>query len=251
MNEIQQYPKIADHVSHTLIDGEGVLLNQKTGKYLGLNAVGTRIFEMLQSGCTPDQIASQLSDRYKVGEELIRRDMQKFLDDAIRHDIVVFSPTSPKPLPTPPAPPQPVISNEAPQDISAGPLLVIHAYLLLFIIDCRLKFTKFDAVLKWLNAAKSRKSTSENDSAARHRVLIARVCRAVETSTKFYYRNQKDCLPNAILACYLMKKLGVPVKFCIGVTKFPFKAHAWVEYEEQVVFTTPANLWKYRAIMQL
>lgn len=246
-----QGPMLASHVSRVLIDGEGVLLNQKTGKYLGLNAVGTRILEMIQAGFRTEQITEELADLYQVDKATIQRDVEKFLEQAAKHDLLVFGPTrEPRIAADSPSVTAPVLSKDIPQDDArTRSWLVIHAYYLLFIIDWRLKSHSFEAVLQWLND-KSRGARPLRDLDA-DRIAIQQVRDAIGRATKFYYRTRRDCLPNAMLAYYLMKKRGIAVKFCIGVTKFPFKGHAWVEYEGKVVYTTPASLWKYRAIMKV
>jgi hypothetical protein len=254
MNKESCFPIVAEHVSYILIDGEGVLLNQKTSKYLGLNSTGTRIFEMLQMGCTSEQVVAGLAALYRTPNDIVRRDVLIFLEEAARHGLVAFSPapgtivgarldTVDTPVRTMEIPVHPVRARSI-------PFLIVRAYALLFIIDWRLKFSKFDTVLRWLKSRDSR-CPKEINSAQRDHTLIQQVRRAVTISTRFYYRTRKDCLPNAMLAYYLLKERGVPVKFCIGVTKFPFKGHAWVEYKGQVVFTTPASLWKYRPIMSI
>jgi len=242
---------LASHVRRVLIDGEGVLLNQKTGKYLGLNAVGTQILEMIQAGLGTEHITEKLAVVYQVDKATIQRDVEQFLEQAAKHDLLVFGLASESPITADPsAPAAPVLSRDIPEHGAKARLwLVLHAYLLLFIIDWRLKSHSFNAVLQWLNE-KSEGATPTRDPAT-DRIVIQQVSEAIGGATKFYYRTRRDCLPNAMLAYYLMRRQGVVVKFCIGVTKFPFKGHAWVEYEDKVVYTTPASLWKYRAIMKV
>ena len=247
-----QEPMLASHVSRVLIDGEGVLLNQKTGKYLGLNAVGTRILEMIQEGLRTEQITEKLAELYQVDRATVRRDVEKFLEQAAKHDLLVLSPAmgGARIAEDSSSGAAPVLSKDIPQDgAKARRRLVLHAYFLLFIIDWRLKSHSFETVLQWLNDRSGGAKPSRDVGAAR--IAIQQVRDAIGRATKFYYRTRRDCLPNAMLAYYLMKKRGVAVKFCIGVTKFPFKGHAWVEYEGKVVYTTPASLWKYRAIMKV
>ncbi len=130
-------------------------------------------------------------------------------------------------------------------------VLVVRAWLQMLMIDCRLKFTKFEAVQKWIVEAAKLKANQTNDCPTSAPRVIDEVCRVVQTASRFYYRVRRDCLPNAMLAFYLMRKLGLPVELCLGVRKFPFKAHAWVEFEGRVVFTTPADIPKYKVIMKM
>ncbi len=130
-------------------------------------------------------------------------------------------------------------------------LLLIRAYILLIVIDWKLKFRTFDAAHDWMLRAAKAKSSWRNDAAPSTAKAIDEVHDVVEKASRFYYRTQRDCLPAAILAYYLMRKIGIPVSFCMGVKKFPFAGHAWVEYEDRVVFTTPANVEAYRVILKV
>lgn len=245
-------PVIASHVSQVLIDGQGVLLNRKTGKYLGLNAVGTQIVEMLQAGNTTEKITEHLASKYRMDKEIIAQDIAKFLEQAAKHQLLASSSEAATFVDSKLASEAaPSLDQELTQAGASAPgWMILRAYVLLFIVDWRLKYHEFDAVLDWLNN-RTRKSQTAANSPETDRLIIQQVSHAMSTATKFYYRTRRDCLPNAMLAYYLMKSNGVPVKFCIGVTKFPFKGHAWVEYLGKVVYTTPASLWKYRAIMKV
>ena len=52
---------------------------------------------------------------------------------------------------------------------------------------------------------------------------------AVRIATRYYYRRGPDCLPRALVIFMLLRCRGVPATLRIGVKRFPFGAHAWVE----------------------
>jgi len=251
----EQVPTVANHVSYILIDGEAILLNRKTGKYLGLNAVATHIVEMFNGASNIQQITSALAADYNISIELARKDINNFVQEAKAFDVVVLYDTPQHESKTSTATrangQAPIRHNSFPQArFKAGPFLIIRAYLCLLMIDLRFQITEFDRVVKWVATDSGSKGTATPDPEIAAK-SISQVCHAVQTAARFYYRKRRDCLPNAMLAYYLLRRQGVPVNFCIGVTKFPFKGHAWVEYEGRVVFTTPASLWKYRAVMTI
>lgn len=56
-----------------------------------------------------------------------------------------------------------------------------------------------------------------------------RVRDVVRTASRYYYRRRLDCLPCAMTAYILLRWRGVPATLRIGVKRYPFGAHAWVE----------------------
>lgn len=67
-----------DQVSSDL-DGEAVILNLKTGIYLGLDTVGTRIWKLLQESKTVKDILDTLILEYEVELERCERDLLALL----------------------------------------------------------------------------------------------------------------------------------------------------------------------------
>lgn len=129
-------------------------------------------------------------------------------------------------------------------------LLMIRAYLYMLLIDCRLTFSDFESVYAWLEAATARQRQCPASDALTARRVIDEVCVAIQRASRYYYRSRKHCLPSALLAYWLMRREGLAVEFCLGVKKYPFRAHAWVEYDGRVVFTTSADLPTYTVILR-
>jgi hypothetical protein len=71
--------RTAESVIYAILDGEGVLLDTHSGVYFGLDAVGTRIWELLGPGATQEEIVRQLLDEYDVDELQLAPDVEDFL----------------------------------------------------------------------------------------------------------------------------------------------------------------------------
>lgn len=71
---------ISDEVLSQEVNGETVLLDLDGESYFGLNEVGTRIWQLLQSERTVGETLSALSDEYDVGREQLESDMGELLD---------------------------------------------------------------------------------------------------------------------------------------------------------------------------
>jgi len=68
--------------------GEGMLLNLKTGRYYGLDAVGARIWQMLADGHTLPATISRLLHEYDVTRDRLEADVAAFVHALEAHGLV-------------------------------------------------------------------------------------------------------------------------------------------------------------------
>lgn len=61
------------------LDGEAVLLATESGKYFGLNEVGTRMWSLLRLHGDVEQVCCSLLAEYDVPEERLRLDLAQFV----------------------------------------------------------------------------------------------------------------------------------------------------------------------------
>ena len=57
------------------LQGEAVLLNLKTGVYLGLNQVGARIWQLLQEDGALERVMEVILEEYDVTQEQLQADL--------------------------------------------------------------------------------------------------------------------------------------------------------------------------------
>jgi len=67
--------KVSDDVLFQELQGEAVLLNLKTGVYLGLNQIGTRIWELLQQDGSLSKTVEVLLQEYDVSRDQLTQDL--------------------------------------------------------------------------------------------------------------------------------------------------------------------------------
>jgi len=67
--------RIQDDVLFQELQGEAVLLNLKTGVYLGLNAIGTRIWQLLQEDVALSRVMEVMLREYDVTQEKLSGDL--------------------------------------------------------------------------------------------------------------------------------------------------------------------------------
>ena len=70
------------------LGGEGVVLNQKAGTILVLNEVATRLFELFDGRRSIDDLAGLLEEEYEVEPQQLRRDVARYLEELIEHELV-------------------------------------------------------------------------------------------------------------------------------------------------------------------
>ncbi len=63
------------------VDGEKVMMSVNRGKYFGLDAVGSYIWELLGRPVAIKQVIAVLLDAYEVDEDTCRRDLLIFLNN--------------------------------------------------------------------------------------------------------------------------------------------------------------------------
>jgi hypothetical protein len=71
---------IPDDVHFRDLDGEAVILSTKSGKYYGLDKVGTRMWNLLGQHGQIEPAYRALLAEYEVSEDVLRRDLLDLVD---------------------------------------------------------------------------------------------------------------------------------------------------------------------------
>lgn len=64
-------------------------------------------------------------------------------------------------------------------------------------------------------------------------------------------RARADCLPRSLALFVFLCHAGVPATHRIGIDRYPFRAHAWVEQGGQPVLDSPARIARYTPIASI
>jgi hypothetical protein len=81
----------SDVLFHEL-DGEAVLLNLQTGKYFGLDPMGTRIWQLLVEHGSPAMAYNILLEEYDVDAERLETEMLSLVDQLAAHGLIRLDP---------------------------------------------------------------------------------------------------------------------------------------------------------------
>jgi len=84
--------RVGPDVLFRTISDEAVLVNLKTGMYLGLNQVGTRMWTVLNSAGSVQAAYDELLDEYEVEPSELRRDLEDFVDRLVGHQLIEVGP---------------------------------------------------------------------------------------------------------------------------------------------------------------
>jgi hypothetical protein len=77
--------------STTLVQKVGeecVVLHMESGSYLSLDAIGTRMLDLLREYGEVETIVSTMLQEYDVAEQHLRRDLQGLLEKLVQHGLV-------------------------------------------------------------------------------------------------------------------------------------------------------------------
>jgi len=82
-----KYIRNSETISGRLHD-ELVMMDLKKGKYFSLNAVATRIWDLLEKPMTIDELCILLTEEYDVGEEQCHTEVSELIEQMLKLDVV-------------------------------------------------------------------------------------------------------------------------------------------------------------------
>ena len=109
--------------------------------------------------------------------------------------------------------------------------LVLRAYLRLVQFDLYLARGNFQTLYDKVRTFPITEMPTSVDS-------TERICAAVDMACIWYWK-EVLCLQRSAATACLLKHYSVPAQMMIGAQQMPFKAHAWVEVQGQVVNDKP------------
>lgn len=74
------------------VGDELMMMSAAHGEYIGLSAVGARIWALLETPRSVDALCEQLQREFEVGPEACRADVDRFLAELARHAAISFGP---------------------------------------------------------------------------------------------------------------------------------------------------------------
>jgi hypothetical protein len=119
-------------------------------------------------------------------------------------------------------------------------LPTVKAYSLLVLFDWYLKRGSFEALYRKVRDFPVAQNKSEPEA-------VETLCSAVDMAC-IWYRKEVLCLQRSAATTCLLRKSGIPAQMIIGARPMPFKAHAWVEVNGNVVNDKPYTQEMYAVL---
>jgi hypothetical protein len=90
--DIEAFNRLQVEVNKGLVcqefDGEMVILEMQSGQYFGIDVIGSRIWQMLESKVAPVLMIEKLQEEFEVEPELCRHQVVTFLDELERNKLI-------------------------------------------------------------------------------------------------------------------------------------------------------------------
>ena len=93
MTTLESRINIPQDVLFRDVDGEAVILNLATGKYFGLDQVGTRMWALLAQHKSIADCYRALLDEYDVTAEQLQRDLLNLIDNLVSQQLIQIDET--------------------------------------------------------------------------------------------------------------------------------------------------------------
>jgi len=120
-------------------------------------------------------------------------------------------------------------------------LLLLRSYAHLIRIDLMLRFGSLQSIHSFV-----RHQTTIATHSAKAPSVEA-ICHAIDLASVLYIKPVL-CLQRSAAAAILLRHYGWNAEMCIGAQVLPFKSHAWVELNGQVVNDKPYMREIYRVL---
>lgn len=220
-------------VRHRVVDGLAVLLDLRAGEYVVLDRVATAMWRALVR-TEPQRRVAQLTAAFDAPAERLEADLESFARECVARGFLAER--------APPALERPRLRG------GRRAFLTLRAWWSLLATTRSLARHGFAQTYE----AYAR-LPAPDPAAPRSAAAVERSARAFARAEHFFVIRSapKDCLPRSLALYRFMLAAGIPVQHCIGVVRYPFEAHAWVEHERRPLFDTEEFVRSYAELARL
>ncbi len=229
-------------IRYKAIDGCIVVLDLRAGEYVILNRVATAMWKALVASADPQERIARLQRHFSVPAARLEADLATFVQECVAKGFLQHQrPTSGEPRPR---------TMPGAAGGSGRSAMVVRAWLSL------LATTRILARQDFGNAYEAHRRLPKplpGGDDGRSDERIARAERAFVRAENFFplRRAPDDCLPRSLALYRFLLSIGLPADHCIGVQRFPFEAHAWVECGGRVLLDQPENVATYAVLTRI
>jgi hypothetical protein len=218
----------SDGVRAEIIDNRVVLLDIDAGEYLVLDRIETLIWQGLISDSTAETI-NILIEEYDISEDIILADIEAFKAQCIERGF--FDKKSDT-------------SRRKQQAAPAKAPNAWRAWLWMLRVSFSLRSGFAPAYRLCLGLKQPGARTLADLEKAQTAFLFA--------ENFFIFKSApRDCLPRSLSLYGFLTSCGIRATHVIGIARYPFEAHAWVECDDKVLLDRPDWVSKYHALARI
>jgi Transglutaminase-like superfamily/Coenzyme PQQ synthesis protein D (PqqD) len=208
------------HVRFCNVHGRTVLLNLHDGDYSVLDETATFLWELIRLSPNVDSATAAFAENFEISPIRARGDLMAFVNDCLSQQLLT-TPTD-------------AGRQEYAIEFVRKPATLWHAWLCSRRARISLRRRGFPATykehmhLRYAGTQFACKARADVDK-------LLQVFRCAENGVPTRSANL-DCLPRSLALHRFLLAGGIAVDHCIGVQRFPFGAHAWVEIDRMPVY---------------
>ena len=80
--------KLSEHVRHVRMDDQVIVADLRSGRYLGLDGVGARVWDLVGEGATRGAIVECLSAEYDAPPDVLERDVGRLVEELVARRLI-------------------------------------------------------------------------------------------------------------------------------------------------------------------
>ena len=227
--------------------GAGVLLDLSADRYLSLDEMSTVIWKCFSRGCSFNAIATLVARDFavdhKVAEEEVAAQLLVWEEEGL-----VASPSTHREayLPTGRPPRTPATAAVLSAELAAATFSLRYVWILLKAY----LWTRWNLGVRGLavTLAKLQRGISLPRHSPGFDANLLQMVKAYRMLRVPFWQGRDDCLRRSIQLAYALGAIGLGTELCIGVDRFPFRAHAWLESGGQVLSEAAPRLERFVVI---
>jgi hypothetical protein len=123
---------------------------------------------------------------------------------------------------------------------------VAQCFAVITLLKARLFMFGLGSTLRWI-----RKQEAHTPITTLAPNAFVTACEYAVAMAAALYPGRAFCLERSLALFYFARRAGVPVTYHHGVQPLPFTAHAWVEYDGQVINDVDEHVLSYRRLPQV
>lgn len=209
----QQSLRPSKSIRHANVAGSRVILDLRLQSYHVLDSLATSMWEILTGEADRATTLDQLSERYRVSRERIEGDLGAFADRCVSNQFLVRIKTE--------VPVDGGLDTKPSHHLNPARPTVLLALQSMVVTAWHMARHGFTATYLHYGQLPRGTGAAEAD----------RSLRIFSQAENFFLaaRGSDDCLARSLSLYHFLNRVNVRADHVIGVCRFPFRAHAWVE----------------------